>query len=172
MKVLQVLDSWGVYATRSAYMPEVCRHILWAVLHEWWQFFDNKLLSTPFRPGKTVVYPVCLLIILDIVLNAEPIACSTYPLHGAQKLSKAARSSPGNRQASLRHCHGPHNQACLGVSLCLLDAKPAANNNHNPWTGVTHRLSPSWTRTWHFTTKELTSTRSWPHQTNITKICQ
>ncbi len=80
MKVLQVLDSRGVYATRSAYTPEICRRILWAVvLHEGWQFFNTKLLSTAFMPGKTVLYPMCLLNTLDKVLNAEPIARPTYP---------------------------------------------------------------------------------------------
>ncbi len=80
MKVLQVLDSRGAYATRSAYTPEICRRILWAVvLHEGWQFFDTKLLSTAFTPGKTLLYPMCLLNILDKVLNVEPIARPTYP---------------------------------------------------------------------------------------------
>ncbi len=79
MKVLQVLDSWGAYATRSAYTPEIYWGILWAVLHEGRQFFDKKLLTTAFMHGKTVFYPMCLLNILDKVLNTEPIARPTYP---------------------------------------------------------------------------------------------
>jgi hypothetical protein len=73
MKVLQVLDSRGGYAMRSAYMPEICRHILWVVLHEERQFLNKKLLSTAFMPEKTVLYPMSLLNILDKVLNAETI---------------------------------------------------------------------------------------------------
>jgi hypothetical protein len=79
MKLLQVLNSQEAYATRSAYSPEICRCILWAVLHEGRQFFDKKLLSTAFMPEKTVLYPKCLLNILHKVINAEPIARPMYP---------------------------------------------------------------------------------------------
>jgi hypothetical protein len=82
-----VLNSWGEYATRSAYTPEICRRILWAVLHDGRQFFDNKLLSTAFTPGKTVLYPMCLLIILDKVFNAEtnrPLCIPIGMVHGSQ----------------------------------------------------------------------------------------
>ncbi len=89
VKVLQVLDSLGAYATRSAYTPEICRRILWAVLHEGRQLFDNKLLSTAFTPGKTVLYPMCLLNILDKVLNAELI---THSMHPFVWLSEAEQS--------------------------------------------------------------------------------
>jgi hypothetical protein len=80
LKVLQVLESADVYAIRELYSREVCRHIIWAILHEGHRFFDKKLLSTAFTLGRTVEYPMCLLNILDKVHNAEMIQRSTYPL--------------------------------------------------------------------------------------------
>jgi hypothetical protein len=79
LKVLQVLESADVYAMRESYSTEVCRCIIWAVLHEGRHFFDKKLLSTAFMLERTVEYPMCLLNILDKVHNAEMIQRSTYP---------------------------------------------------------------------------------------------
>ncbi len=79
LKVLQVLESADVYAMRELYSMEVCRHIIWTILHEGHRFFDKKLLSTAFTLGRMVEYPMCLLNILDEVHNAEMIQRSTYP---------------------------------------------------------------------------------------------
>ncbi len=79
LKVLRVLESADVYAMRESYTTEVCRRIIWAVLHEGHHFFDKKLLSMAFMSGRMVDYPICLLNILDKVHNAELIQRSTYP---------------------------------------------------------------------------------------------
>ncbi len=79
LKVLRVLESANVYAMRELYSMEVCRRIIWAVLHEGCCFFDKKLLSTAFTSGMTVEYPMYLLNILDKVHNAEMIQRSTCP---------------------------------------------------------------------------------------------
>ncbi len=79
LKVLRVLESANVYAMRELYSTEVCRRIIWAVLHEGHRFFNKKLLSTAFMSRTTVEYTMCLLNILDKVHNAEMIQRSTYP---------------------------------------------------------------------------------------------
>jgi hypothetical protein len=77
-KVLRVLELANVYVMRESYSTDVCRRIIWAVLHEGRCFFDRQLLSTVFTSGRTVDYPICLLNILDKVHNAELIQRSTY----------------------------------------------------------------------------------------------
>ncbi len=83
LKVLQVLESANIYTMRESYSTEVCRCIIWAILHEGLHFFHKKLLSTAFTLGRTVEYPMCLLNILDKVNNAEMIQRSTYPRRGS-----------------------------------------------------------------------------------------
>jgi hypothetical protein len=79
LKVLRVLESADIYARRGSWSTEVCRRIIWAVLHKGHCFFDKKLLNTAFTSGRTVDYPICLLNILDKVHNPELIQWSTYP---------------------------------------------------------------------------------------------
>jgi hypothetical protein len=79
LKVLRVQELADVYAMRESYSTEVCRRIIWAVLHGGCCFFDKKLLSTAFTSERTVDYPICLLNILDKVHNVELIQRSTYP---------------------------------------------------------------------------------------------
>jgi hypothetical protein len=172
MKVLQVLNSWGAYATRSAYTPEICRRILWAVLHEGRQFFNKKLLSTAFTPGKTVLYPMCLLNILEKVLNAETIVRPTYPSTWLTD-AKQSRQIPPREPPSI-------------PPPASWPAQPTASQGLPALGGcqISHQQQPQSVDKRHLWIKSLMdpylvvhnnrllSIRSWPQQTRVTKICR
>ncbi len=141
LKVLRILESEDVHAMCKAYTPEVCRRIIWAILHKGRHFFDKILLSTAFTSGRMVEYPICLLIILDKVHNADIIQSLTYPLAW---VNDAEPSQQG-------HLPGPQNVPpptswTLPATPVQAGAKPmqqilaAASNETKEGTVLTHVL--------------------------------
>jgi hypothetical protein len=148
MKVLQVLDSWGRYATWSAYTPEICRHILWAVLHEEQQFINKKLLSTAFMPEKTVLYPMCLLNILDEVLNAETIAHPMYPSAWPTDAKQSRQIPPREVPSIPPPTSWPAQPSASGGLLAPAgrqtsrQQQPQSVDKHHPWIKINSLMDP------------------------------
>jgi hypothetical protein len=56
LEVLWILESKDVYAMRKAYTPEVCRRIIWAILHDGRRFFDKKKYGVHLETRGQISY--------------------------------------------------------------------------------------------------------------------
>ncbi len=93
-KIHRILDREECFMIQSAYTPEICMRITWAIECS---FFGRNPISTNFAPGKHYKFSVsCLESITGAVWNALSIMWATFPKEWMSTVPPAPHPTPQN----------------------------------------------------------------------------
>jgi hypothetical protein len=96
-KIHCILDHKECFMIQSAYTPEICVRITWAIIDDGRSFFGCNPVSTNFAPGKHYKFSVsCLESITDVVRNALSITQAMFPREWMSTVPPAPHPTPQN----------------------------------------------------------------------------